>query len=160
MMAKMLPTPSMKLFAPQIVRYCPVATVKISIGVFRQEAGVFDVAQCVEVVIGERRILRPLLFPGLDQMTARAEFAVETAGPGGIGAADFQLAGAADQAVGDPALKGRIVVLIRTGGEVKRVAIGHTVARVNLAVTGAEQNYRDQDDRSHDRSIRHIPHEG
>ena len=105
-------------------------------GVFAEEAGVLHSGQYIQVFIGNFLILLLFFQPRINQMTPRPEFAVETASPGRILAANLELASAFHQAVGHPALEGRVVIAEGAGCEVKGVAIRDPVAGIDFAAAG------------------------
>jgi len=74
--------------------------------------------------------------PGVDKVASGLEFAFKTACPGRIIASNLKLAGAFHQAVGNPALVGRVVIAESAGGEVERVAISDAVAGIDFAAAG------------------------
>jgi len=95
-------------------------------------------SQCVQILIGNLLILLLFFQPGIYQVAPRPEFAVETARPGRVLAANLKLAGTLYQAVGDPALEGRIVIGESAGREVESIPVGNTVARIYFAANGNE----------------------
>jgi len=73
-------------------------------------------------------------------MAPRPEFTVETARPCRILATDLELAGALHQAVGHPALEGRVIVGESAGREVEGVAIRDAVAGIDFAAASDKGN--------------------
>jgi hypothetical protein len=111
--------------------------------VFGKKARLIDAQQGIQVLVIRAavvvcRIMIAFLPPGFDQMPARNELALERTRARRIVTADLELAGASGEAVADPALQDRIVVMQGGVGEVKRVAVGYAVTNVDFA--GSERH--------------------
>ena len=139
MATKVLLSPTPELGNPEAFRKQPVLLAKEVGGVFAKEAGGLYCGQYVQVIIGNLLILLLFLGPRIDQMASRPEFAVKTARPRWIFSANLELAGAFHQAVGHPALEGRIVVVEGTGCEVEGIPIRDAVTRIDFAATGDDR---------------------
>lgn len=109
---------------------------KEACGVFAEEASLLYLGQCVQIFVGNLLILLLFLQPRVNQVAPGSEFAVKTACPGRILAPNLKLAGAFHQAVGHPALVGRIVIAESTGREVEGIAIRDAVAGIDFAAAG------------------------
>ena len=105
-------------------------------GVFAEETGLLNLAQSIQVIIRNILILLPLLLPGINKMASCLEFALKTARPGWIVAANLELAGAFHQAVRHPALEGRVIVGESAGCEVEGIAVRNPVTGVDFAAAG------------------------
>ncbi len=104
--------------------------------VFAEEAGLLYLGQYIQVFVGNLLILLLFLQPRVNQVAPGSEFAVKTAGPGRILAANLKLTGALHQAVSHPALERRVVIAESTGREVEGVAISDPVAGIDFAAAG------------------------
>ena len=105
-------------------------------GVFAEETGLLNLAQSVQVIIHNVLILLALLLPGINKMASRLEFTLKTARPGRILVANLKLAGAFHQAVGHPALEGRVIVAESARCEVEGIAVRNPVTGVDFAAAG------------------------
>jgi len=123
--------------------------------VFGEKAGVLHLAEYTQVLIHNFLIFLMFLFPRVDQMPPRRQFAVETAGSSRIVTPYLELTGAFHQAVGHPALIGRIIINECAGCQIERVAVRDTVTRIDLATGGGKREKQQQNRKSHNCRIRH-----
>ncbi len=124
-------------------------------GVFAEETGLLNLAQSIQILIRNRRILKEFLLPGINEMASRLEFTVETARPRRIIAANLELAGAFHQAVGHPTLESRVVIGEGAGRKVEDIAVRHTIARIDFAAASDKWEKQQKAIKPHVRSIRH-----
>lgn len=131
-----------------------MAPAKESRRVLAEETRLLYIAQCIKIFVGNSMIFGPFFLPGIDEMAARDIFTVKTVRPGRILAPNLKLTGAFHQAVGHPALVGRVIIGERTGREVEGVAIRDPVAGIDFAAAGDKGEEHQKAKKPHICSIR------
>ena len=136
----MFTLPVTKLFDTQSLRQIPILATEVFCDVFGEEAGVLDITECIQIRIGNVPVLCAFFFPGVDQVLPGLELALKAVGSSRIFAANLELTSAFHQAVGDPALKGGVIVGKGAGRQIEGVTVRYPVTSVDFAAGCDDRN--------------------